>query len=1448
MSDATSTLIFKVATKAAVAEVAALQAALAELTKTAASANTAVSGAGAAKAVNSTSAAVAKATQHMDKLDSLTTTFSRNIGGVSYRIKVGLDGTAEAGKNFNKAWSAVLNDASVREVRFFSDREKAITQYNKAISDNMSRSSLARMQDRYQMQQQLEQAKQLTAQEKALKRVTGTRSSLANLNSKYALMSPSSQMRTLQHAQNLALQGQTTSQIARRVGSQALVDSRTPQTIQNLASALDKSNSASVRASHGMQGFGRMSRETHGFVRGLSGSLNQLWLTYGSLMPLLTGAALGSVARNTFQVGRDLEYRLRFVEALGNNPVQVEQLMPSVMGSMKTPLEAAEALQALAQAGLTTKQSLDALQSTMQLSTLGELGMTEAAVAMTGTISAYSMAAAEAGKVGDVFAKTAASSNTTVEQISISMRQASTAAAQYGISVEETSAALAVMAKRNITGSMAGTSYRNMLKELYTPIARGAKAMETLGLSAYTAEGQMKPLSQILKELDGRLTGLTEKSRNQALEAIFGERGGRAIRPILEDLDTYLDTIDELENSMGFLEEASMKLLNTTEGRVNIFQSTLQQSFAKAFEGVQDDVNDVIKELTNLVRSDGFISGIQTITQAFASLTSTIIDNKREIAILVSLWATARVGAMSFVSLQNIVNAVREQASKNRILEIKQTNELARAKAVETAQRLRNATSINAENAANRGGLGGRFPDAQRTAQASKALSAQTANTISNVGLAATAMSAFSSTASTAGKAVGLLTTVIGRVAPVISLVTLAYMGISTAMRMFAKEENESRKAWDKQLSYLDEYIGMLEDRNKRLREANLAPLSASFADVNAEKSQKEILEMQMQSLDFVEETLQKRLEENKTIYDQAKAIDDIHYRSEKTQLMREAGFRTDKEVRKVLEDQQTTLDHITEIQRVREEGSQRILDIETQIEGVMRRTASLSFHRAGSEYVGYLEGRAREQAKLKAEIQAAKEIGDTKRVNRLTPLLTPDKDWDRLSAEANATGMLVQFAHNKIIESGNEVAIAASESYIKDLENAFRLDQARSEREREKASESIDFGGSSPRPKTPRYRPTQDERAYDRIVRSANEMRLKTESHLGSAYREILEHQNDLLEDIQRKYMSDKDLYVLDYRNKVEDEYNKLIKDRQKKVEELEAVISEGAGGASEYSKSQVEDAKNQIQSLQENIDKIRSYRERASQLAAEFAGANYNHQYTYLSRMREQMATIQTEMDQTWYLVTDDMIGHWNSAADALAEFVATGKGNIKDFVASVLADLSKMAFKIAANRILMSVLGMIAGSSGPALPSGFTSIGGGWTSTGFAKGGAFGSRGQLTRFASGGAFTNTIARRAQVAPMAMFGEAGPEAIMPLTRMPGGDLGIKAIPTGAPDGASVNNVSINTTVVVNSDGSSSTTSTTQGETLYKELGDMITNQVRMTVAKETRQGGIIRRAIQER
>lgn len=221
----------------------------------------------------------------------------------------------------------------------------------------------------------------------------------------------------------------------------------------------------------------------------------------------------------------------------------------------------------------------------------------------------------------------------------------------------------------------------------------------------------------------------------------------------------------------------------------------------------------------------------------------------------------------------------------------------------------------------------------------------------------------------------------------------------------------------------------------------------------------------------------------------------------------------------------------------------------------------------------------------------------------------------------------------------------------------------------------------------------------------------------------------------------------------------------------------------------------------------------------------------------------------------------GAFNSMGDALANFAITGQLNFRSLTVSILTDLAKIAARQAASQALSSLFGVIgaafaggAGANGLAAGSaGATSSSLGASQAGYgsnffpqAKGGAW--SGGTKFFAKGGTFTNSVVSQATSFGMAgggqgVMGEAGPEAIMPLTRTSDGSLGVRM--AGAGDGSSGGVV-----VYVNisgEGGTSSETNNSQYESFGKDIGAFVDNRYKTLVERDLRAGGALNRAIKE-
>jgi len=210
------------------------------------------------------------------------------------------------------------------------------------------------------------------------------------------------------------------------------------------------------------------------------------------------------------------------------------------------------------------------------------------------------------------------------------------------------------------------------------------------------------------------------------------------------------------------------------------------------------------------------------------------------------------------------------------------------------------------------------------------------------------------------------------------------------------------------------------------------------------------------------------------------------------------------------------------------------------------------------------------------------------------------------------------------------------------------------------------------------------------------------------------------------------------------------------------------------------------------------------------------------------------------------------FSSMEDAIVNFAMTGKLSFADFTKSILADMARIATRQASSALLSSLVGaatsyFTGGGGGNVLAAGSagaTSSNLGASSAGYsgsyfpqALGSAWSSGVQM--FANGGAFTNSIVSTPTAFGMAggqsgVMGEAGPEAIMPLTRTSSGKLGVIAA-----GGGSGTAISINAPVTVVTEDRSSEGMQIDQQALSRNLQSQMQAVAEKAVADSWRAGG---------
>lgn len=260
--------------------------------------------------------------------------------------------------------------------------------------------------------------------------------------------------------------------------------------------------------------------------------------------------------------------------------------------------ESAEALNYMALAGYDAQKSMEMLPSVLNLAAAGNMDLARASDMVTDASSALNLSQAETVEMVDKMAMAASKSNTSVEQLGDAYLTVGGTAKNLKGGTTELSTALGILADNGIKGSEGGTILRNAILSLTAPTSAAKGELESLGVSVYDAEGNMRGLDEIFGDLNGSLSELTGEERAAALGKIFNKRDLKGIEALLGNVGGRWDELSGyIDDAEGSAQKMADTQLDNLAGDVTLLKS--------AFEGMKISVSD---ELTPALR--GFVQGL----------------------------------------------------------------------------------------------------------------------------------------------------------------------------------------------------------------------------------------------------------------------------------------------------------------------------------------------------------------------------------------------------------------------------------------------------------------------------------------------------------------------------------------------------------------------------------------------------------------------------------------------------------------------------------------------------------------------------------------------------------------------------------------------------------------------------------------------------------------------
>lgn len=346
-----------------------------------------------------------------------------------------------------------------------------------------------------------------------------------------------------------------------------------------------------------------------------------------------TTTALAGVATAAIKVGSDFEAQMSRVQAIsGAAGDELESLKNQAIqlgaDTAFSAKEAAEGMENLAAAGFTTTEIMDAMPGMLNLAAAAGEDLAASSDIAASTLRGFGLEASDAAHVADVLAENANRTNSSVAETGEAMKYVAPLARAAGISMEETAAAIGIMANAGIQGSQAGTTLRGALSRLSKPTDAMSAAMEELGVSFYDSNGKMKSLTEQVGMMRKATEGMTDEQKNNYLVTLYGQEALSGMLALMnEGEDALGDLTDAYEACDGSAEKAAETMQDNLQGAIEQLGGSAESLGIIFYESVSDNlkdtvkvVNDSVDDITDAFTKGGLDKAIEQAGDEFADL------------------------------------------------------------------------------------------------------------------------------------------------------------------------------------------------------------------------------------------------------------------------------------------------------------------------------------------------------------------------------------------------------------------------------------------------------------------------------------------------------------------------------------------------------------------------------------------------------------------------------------------------------------------------------------------------------------------------------------------------------------------------------------------------------------------------------------------------------------
>jgi TP901 family phage tail tape measure protein len=361
-----------------------------------------------------------------------------------------------------------------------------------------------------------------------------------------------------------------------------------------------------------LSGFSRVESAMGAMGSGGGRALGALGTAAAASGALVVGAAAAAGAAGVKMAG-DLEQAVANISTIKPD-IDTSAVFASLNEmSTRIPQSAAQLGDALynvfSSLDVTTEQGTKLVEQFAQGAVGAQTDAQTFGTAIMGVMNAYGTSVEDASHISDVFFNTVNKGVVTGQELAASLGPVTQSAKAAGVDINTLGAMIAGVTKEGGPAAQNINNLNNLFEKVTTKEAQ--KAIHDLGVKTKDAQGNFRPILDVMGDLKGKLGGMTESARALALQGIFPDAQARqGAQTIISQLDFVKDALNENITTTGSAASAYEKMSATFNSQTKLLENTFNAMLTTVGAAILPHLTPLITALAQGL--PGAFAAIQT--------------------------------------------------------------------------------------------------------------------------------------------------------------------------------------------------------------------------------------------------------------------------------------------------------------------------------------------------------------------------------------------------------------------------------------------------------------------------------------------------------------------------------------------------------------------------------------------------------------------------------------------------------------------------------------------------------------------------------------------------------------------------------------------------------------------------------------------------------------------